>query len=118
LHLQPPQVFFSIYSGKNVKEIQIGEEKIIVLYYDRPFRLKRHELNPQGVLFRYDYRMVGSLTWANRICAEDLNGTKLFIISTNLGLWEESQITDIELIIYEKLQKKIQGKRMRGIGEN
>jgi hypothetical protein len=83
----------------------------LVSFYERPFRLKRQEFDPQEVFFCFDKRLAGVLTWAHQICAEDSNGNTLFIISTELGVWKESQLSDIESAIKEQLKKEVKGKK-------
>lgn len=87
---------FRLFSGDKAKVLIIEQETITVEKYARPFKLEEKSYDLKDVKFRRSKEFVSEATTASKIYAEDLNGQRLFVISTELMLWEKS---DLEKII-------------------
>lgn len=86
---------FRLFSGDKAKEILIKGEMITVRKYARPFTLEENAYDLKEVKFRKSKEFVSEATTANKIYAEDLQGKRLFVISTELLLWEKSDLEKI-----------------------
>lgn len=86
---------FRIFSGKKVKEISFDQDIITVWKYNRPFRLERFSYHPDNIYLQQKRKVVGKASTAKYLQAEDTESNSLFVISSELLLWNDRELEEI-----------------------